>query len=65
MSLETKDYLHFNIINDDGECIKTIEGVESIIPGLPGDKVMECGTFLKRTEHPPIVGILHLQSKVH
>jgi exoribonuclease R len=64
MSLETKDYLHFNIINDDGECIKTIEGVETIIPGLPGDKVMECGTFLKRTDHPPIVGILHLQSKV-
>lgn len=64
MSLETKDYLHFNIINDDGECINTIEGVQSVIPGLPGDKVMECGTFLKRGEHPPIVGILHLQSKV-
>jgi len=64
MSLETKDYLHFNIINDDGECVKTIEGVQSIIPALPGDKVMECGTFLKRAEHPHIVGILHLQSKV-
>lgn len=64
MSLETKDYLHFNIINDEGECIKTIEGVQSIIPALPGDKVMECGTFLKRIDHPPIVGILHLQSKV-
>lgn len=64
MSLETKDYLHFNIINDNGECVKTIEGVQSIIPGLPGDKVIECGTFLKRVDHPPIVGILHLQSKV-
>jgi exoribonuclease R len=64
MSLETKDYLHFNIINEEGECVKEIEGVQSIIPALPGDKVMECGTFLKRSEHPPIVGILHLQSKV-
>ena len=64
MSLETKDYLRFNIINDEGECIRTIEGVQSIVPGLPGDKVMECGTFLKRSEHPHIVGILHLQSKV-
>jgi exoribonuclease R len=64
MSLETKDYLHFNIINEEGDCIKTIEGVQSIIPALPGDKVMECGTFLKRVDHPPIVGILHLQSKV-
>lgn len=64
MSLETKDYLHFNIINEEGDCVKTIEGVQSIIPALPGDKVMECGTFLKRVDHPPIVGILHLQSKV-
>ena len=64
MSLETKDYLNFNIINDDGDCVKTIEGVQSIIPAFPGDKVMECGTLIKRTEHPPIVGILHLQSKV-
>lgn len=64
MSLETKDYLHFNIINDEGECIKTIEGVQNIVPGLPGDKVMDCGTFVKRVEHPQIVGILHLQSKV-
>lgn len=64
MSLETKDYLHFNIINDDGECVKTIEGVQSVVPGLPGDKMIECGTFLKRIDHPPIVGILYLQSKV-
>ena len=64
MTLETKDYLNFHIINEDGDCIKTIEGVQSIIPALPGDKVMECGTFLRRTEHPHIVGILHLQSKV-
>ena len=64
MSLETKDYLHFNIINDEGDCVKTIEGVQSIVPGLVGDKVMECGTFLKRSEHPHIVGLLHLQSKV-
>lgn len=64
MTLETKDYLHFNIINEEGDCIKMIEGVQDIIPSLPGDKVMECGTFLKRVDHPPIVGILHLQSKI-
>ena len=64
MTLETKDYLRFNIINDDGECIKTIEGVHQIIPALPGDTIMESGTLIKRTEYPPIVGILHLQSKV-
>jgi exoribonuclease R len=64
MILETKDYLSFNIINEDGDCVNKIEGVQSIIPSLPGDKVMECGTFVKRTDHPPIIGILHLQSKV-
>ena len=64
MYLETKNYLHFDIIDSDGECINTIEGVQSITPGLPGDKVMACGTFVKRMDHPPIVGILHLQSKV-
>jgi len=64
MTLETKDYLRFNIINDDGECIKTIEGVHQIIPALPGDTIMESGTLIKRAEYPPIVGILHLQSKV-
>lgn len=64
MLLETKDYRTFNIINDEGECINTIEGVEKIIPALPGDKVLECGTFIKRVDHPAIVGILHLTSKV-
>ena len=64
MTLETKNYLQFNIINEEGECVNTIEGVHSIIPGLPGDKVMTCGTFLERSEHPPIVGVLHLKSKV-
>jgi len=64
MSLETKDYLNFNIINDEGECINTIKGIETIVPALPGDKVSDTGTLIKRIDHPTIVGILHLQSKV-
>lgn len=63
-TLDTKDYLTFSIINEEGECINTIEGVESIVPALPGDKVSEIGELLKRTEHPAIVGILYLNSKV-
>lgn len=64
MALETKDYINFNIINEDGICINTIKGVQNIIPALPGDKITECGTLLKRVDHPPIVGIIYLQSKV-
>jgi exoribonuclease R len=63
-TLETKDYLTFSIISEEGECINTIEGVEHIVPALPGDKVSETGELLKRTEHPSIVGILYLNSKV-
>jgi hypothetical protein len=58
MALETKDYLNFNIIDEDGNCINTIQGVQNIIPALPGDKITECGTLLKRVDHPPIVGII-------
>lgn len=64
MTLETKDYLNFNIINDEGECIKMIRGVEKVVPALPGDKVSEDGELLKRISHPPLVGILYLNSKV-
>jgi len=64
MTLETKDYLNFNIINDEGECIKMIQGVEKIVPALPGDKVSQDGELLKRISHPPIIGILYVNSKV-
>lgn len=64
MTLETKDYLNFNIFNDEGDCIKMIQGVEKIVPALPGDKVNEEGDLLKRTSHPPLVGILYVNSKV-
>lgn len=64
MSLETKDYINFKIIDEHGNCINTIQGVQNIIPALPGDKVTESGTLLKRIDHPPIVGILYLQSKI-
>ena len=64
MILDTKNYITFNIINDEGDCIKTIEGVEQVVPALPGDKVSESGELIKRTDHPPLVGILYLNSKV-
>jgi exoribonuclease R len=64
MTLETKDYLNFNIINDEGECIKMIHGVEKIVPALPGDRVSEDGELLKRISHPFIIGILYVNSKV-
>jgi exoribonuclease R len=64
MTLETKDYLNFNIINDEGKCIKMIHGVEKIVPALPGDKVSEDGELLKRISHPFIIGILYVNSKV-
>lgn len=64
MKLYTKNYLNFKIIDDTGKSIKEIDGFQSIKPGLPGDYVTDDGTFIKHTEHPLLVGVLYLQSKV-
>jgi exoribonuclease R len=64
MFLETKDYLHFHILDDEGNLIKEVVGVDAIKPALPGDTVDESGKLLERAAHPPLVGILHVTSKV-
>lgn len=64
MRLETKDYLNFKVIDDNGTITKELVGVELIKPALPGDSVSESGNFLSHTTHPPLVGILQVMSKV-
>jgi exoribonuclease R len=63
MKLYTKDYLRFKIL-DNGICVKEFEGVELASKALPGDEVSIDGSLIKRTEHPPLVGVIHLQSKI-
>lgn len=62
MKLFTKDYVRFEV-HDDGQCIKEFTGIEQAAKALPGDEVTAEGALLQRVEHPPIVGIVHLQSK--
>ena len=62
MKLFTKDYLRFQV-HDDGQCIKEFTGIEQAAKALPGDQVTADGALLIRTEHPPLVGVVHLQSK--
>ena len=62
MKLFTKDYVRFQV-HDDGQCIKEFTGIEQAAKALPGDEVSAEGALLQRIEHPPIVGIVHLQSK--
>lgn len=63
MKLYTKDYVRFKIL-DNGTCVKEFEGVEHAFKGLPGDDVSIDGSLIKRTDHPPLVGVIHLQSKI-
>jgi exoribonuclease R len=63
MKLETKDYVRFKLV-DNGICIKEFEGVENACKALPGDEVSVDGNLIKRTDHPPLIGVIHLQSKI-
>ena len=63
MKLYTKDYIKFKLLDETGLSVKEFIGVEHAKHALPGDEVDEDCTLIKRAEHPPIVGILHLQSK--
>ena len=64
MRLYTKDYLNFKVINDEGNCVKEVVGVEGVNRALPGDEVAEDGSLKKRARHPPIVGVLQFKNKI-
>jgi exoribonuclease R len=63
MKLYTKDYVRFKIL-DKGVSIKEFEGVEHASKALPGDEVSIDGALIKRVDHPPLIGVVHLQSKI-
>jgi exoribonuclease R len=65
--LSTKDYKHFRIVSEAGDVLSTFEGAGNAGKALPGDfvKATETGCILlERTRHPPLVGIVHFDSKV-
>ena len=63
MKLYTKDYQRFKIL-DEGTCLKEFEGVEHASKALPGDEVSIDGALIKRVDHPTLVGVIHLKSKI-
>lgn len=63
MKLYTKDYVRFKIL-DKGVCVKEFEGIEHASKALPGDEVLIDGSLIKRIDHPPLIGVVHLQSKI-
>jgi exoribonuclease R len=67
ITLHTKDYKHFQILGSAGEILHTFEEALNAGKALPGDSV-ELGatgcSLLKRADHPPLVGLLELNTKV-
>jgi len=61
--LKTKNYQTFSIVNEEGLVLSEFEGAAAADRALPGDK-MEDGKLLERAEHPPLIGVLELNSKV-
>lgn len=64
--LRTKNYVDFTI-EDDGESVHSFSGATLAGQALPGDFVKPTATgctLLERTEHPPLVGVLELNTKV-
>lgn len=64
MRLYTKDYIKFTFLDDNGQPVKEVEGVENINKCLPGDEITIDGSLVKRIDHPILVGILHVSSKI-
>ena len=64
MKLYTKDYVTFKFIDVNGESVKECHGIEHIDHALPGDDVSLDGSLIRRTDHPPLVGIIHFASKI-
>lgn len=65
--LSTKDYKHFKIISEKGEQQFEFEGAQYAGKALPGDFVEKTDTgctLVKRCSYPPLVGIVHFDSKV-
>lgn len=64
--LTTKDYKHFSIVSETGALLAQFEGANRAGKALPGDWVEQTDSgvhLLKRTEHPPLVGIVQFDSK--
>lgn len=64
--LSTKDYKHFQIVSETGSLLKEFEGATEANKALPGDFVEPTDSgcrLVKRTEHPPLVGIVQFDSK--
>ena len=65
--LSTKDYRHFSILNETGELLFQFDGASLAGKALPGDFVEATETgcrLVRRTQHPPLVGIVHFEEKV-
>jgi hypothetical protein len=64
--LHTTNYIYFQLVSPDGNILHTFTGASHAIPCLPGDTCTwdddHC-VLVKRKTHPPLTGILHLQSK--
>ena len=64
--LRTKDYMHFTV-EEDGEILREFSGANTAGKALPGDRVklVQKGCeLLERLEHPSLVGVLELNTKV-
>lgn len=64
--LTTKNYKQFQIVSDTGKVIGEFEGAGKAGKALPGDFIEPTGDgcrLIKRTEHPPLVGIIQFDSK--
>jgi exoribonuclease R len=66
--LQTKDYVHFQILSPKGDCIASFEGSAKAGKAFHGDMVQwdtekEICKLQMRTKHYPLVGVLELASK--
>lgn len=64
--LATKNYKQFQIVSSVGVLLREFQGATQAGKALPGDFVEPTGDgcrLLKRTEHPPLVGIVQFDSK--
>ena len=65
--LTTKNYKQFRVLDEKGICVKEFEGASEAGKAFHGDSVTlsEKGCcLLSRVQHPPLVGLLELTSKV-
>ena len=64
MLLQTKDYQHFQILDEEsGHVLHEFDGAKLANRCLPGDIVSETVTLVKRAAIPLLVGTIQIQSK--